>query len=78
MGEKMQLVTFSVKDTGIGIGEEALSQLFKPFSQVNNTAYAEIRCALVWALSICKKLVEMMNGRDLGGKQGGRRINIQL
>ncbi len=33
-----QEVVFSVKDTGIGISEEALSQLFKPFTQVNTTA----------------------------------------
>ena len=62
MGEKMQLVTFSVKDTGIGIGEEALSQLFKPFSQVNNTAMRKYGGTGL-GLSICKKLVEMMNGR---------------
>lgn len=57
----MQLVTFSVKDTGIGISEEALSQLFKPFSQVNNTALRKYGGTGL-GLSICKKLVEMMNG----------------
>lgn len=57
----IQLVTFSVKDTGIGISEEALSQLFKPFSQVNNTALRKYGGTGL-GLSICKKLVEMMNG----------------
>ncbi|WP_295666508.1 response regulator [uncultured Mucilaginibacter sp.] len=58
----MQQVTFSVKDTGIGISEEALAQLFKPFSQVNNTALRKYGGTGL-GLSICKKLVEMMNGR---------------
>ena len=62
VGDKIQLVTFSVKDTGIGIGEEALSQLFKPFSQVNNTAMRKYGGTGL-GLSICKKLVEMMGGR---------------
>jgi signal transduction histidine kinase/ActR/RegA family two-component response regulator len=60
--EGMQLVTFKVKDTGIGIGEEALSQLFKPFSQVNNTALRKYGGTGL-GLSICKKLVEMMGGK---------------
>jgi len=60
--DNMQQVTFSVKDTGIGISEEALSQLFKPFSQVNNTAMRKYGGTGL-GLSICKKLVEMMNGK---------------
>jgi signal transduction histidine kinase/CheY-like chemotaxis protein len=60
--DNIQQVTFSVKDTGIGISEEALSQLFKPFSQVNNTALRKYGGTGL-GLSICKKLVEMMNGR---------------
>jgi len=58
----IQQLTFSVKDTGIGISEEALTQLFKPFSQVNNTALRKYGGTGL-GLSICKKLVEMMNGR---------------
>jgi len=58
----MQQVTFNVKDTGIGISGEALAQLFKPFSQVNNTALRKYGGTGL-GLSICKKLVEMMNGR---------------
>ena len=49
-----QHVIFSVKDTGIGIGQEALSQLFKPFSQVNNTALRKYGGTGL-GLSICKK-----------------------
>ncbi|MCR8561676.1 response regulator [Mucilaginibacter sp. BJC16-A38] len=58
----IQEVTFSVKDTGIGISEESLSQLFKPFTQVNTTALRKYGGTGL-GLSICKKLVEMMNGK---------------
>ncbi len=62
MEDNRQEVTFSVKDTGIGISEEALSQLFKPFTQVNTTALRKYGGTGL-GLSICKKLVELMNGR---------------
>lgn len=57
-----QEVTFSIKDTGIGISDEALSQLFKPFTQVNTTALRKYGGTGL-GLSICKKLVELMNGK---------------
>jgi signal transduction histidine kinase/CheY-like chemotaxis protein len=60
--DSIQEVTFSVKDTGIGISEEALSQLFKPFTQVNTTALRKYGGTGL-GLSICKKLVEMMDGK---------------
>jgi signal transduction histidine kinase len=58
----IQEVVFSVKDTGIGISGEALTQLFKPFTQVNTTALRKYGGTGL-GLSICKKLVEMMNGK---------------
>ncbi|MDO3642600.1 ATP-binding protein [Mucilaginibacter sp. L3T2-6] len=60
--DNTQQVTFSVKDTGIGISGEALSQLFKPFTQVNTTALRKYGGTGL-GLSICKKLVELMNGK---------------
>lgn len=62
LDDNRQEVTFSVKDTGIGISEEALLQLFKPFTQVNTTALRKYGGTGL-GLSICKKLVELMNGR---------------
>ncbi len=58
----MQEITFHISDTGIGIGEEALDQLFKPFTQVNSTALRKYGGTGL-GLSICKKLVEMMGGK---------------
>ncbi len=55
-------LTFSVKDTGIGIAPEYLSRLFKPFSQVDTSSTREYEGTGL-GLSICKRLVEMMSGR---------------
>ncbi|PWK78757.1 signal transduction histidine kinase [Mucilaginibacter oryzae] len=57
-----QHITFSVKDDGIGISEEALNQLFKPFTQVNTSALRKYGGTGL-GLSICKKLVELMHGK---------------
>ena len=57
----VQQVTFHVSDSGIGISDEALTQLFKPFTQVNTTALRKYGGTGL-GLSICKKLVEMMGG----------------
>jgi signal transduction histidine kinase/ActR/RegA family two-component response regulator len=59
--DQVQEVKFSVEDTGIGISEESLSQLFKPFTQANTTALRKYGGTGL-GLSICKKLVEMMDG----------------
>ncbi len=60
--DNIQEVIFHVSDSGIGISEEALAQLFKPFTQVNTTALRKYGGTGL-GLSICKKLVEMMNGK---------------
>ena len=54
-------VQFSVKDTGIGIPEDKLKRLFKPFYQVNSTSkkYGGTGLGLV----ICDKLVQLMAGK---------------
>jgi signal transduction histidine kinase/ActR/RegA family two-component response regulator len=58
----MQEVKFQISDSGIGISEEAIGQLFKPFTQVNSTALRKYGGTGL-GLSICKKLVEMMGGK---------------
>jgi signal transduction histidine kinase len=58
----VQDVSFHVKDDGIGISQESLTQLFKPFTQVNTTALRKYGGTGL-GLSICKKLVELMGGK---------------
>jgi PAS domain S-box-containing protein len=54
-------IEFSIKDTGIGVSEANLSEIFKPFVQASwSTARNYGGTGL--GLSICKKLIEMQGG----------------
>jgi signal transduction histidine kinase/ActR/RegA family two-component response regulator len=54
-------VLFSVADTGIGIPDDKLGTLFKPFSQVTE-GYTRSYQGAGLGLSICKRLVTFMDG----------------
>ncbi len=54
-------VLFSVADSGIGIPDDKLGTLFKPFSQISQ-GYTRTYQGAGLGLSICKRLVELMDG----------------
>ena len=55
-------VTFAVADTGIGITQEQVSRLFKPFSQADSSTQRSYGGSGL-GLSICKALVSVLNGK---------------
>lgn len=60
----------AVEDTGIGIPESKLQDLFKPYSQVGNF-YDQLSSGTGLGLVICKEYVELLGGKiDVSSREG--------
>jgi signal transduction histidine kinase/HPt (histidine-containing phosphotransfer) domain-containing protein/ActR/RegA family two-component response regulator len=55
------MIRFEVQDTGMGIAQESISQLFKPFMQADSSIAGRFGGSGL-GLSIVKQLVELMGG----------------
>lgn len=74
-------IAFEIKDTGIGISEDALQDIFRPFSQADsgiNRQYGGTGLGL----TICEKLLGMMNSKitveSLVGKGTTFRFSLEM
>jgi len=56
------VVQFSIKDSGIGIEEKNHKKIFERFTQVDTSVQREFG-GIGLGLTICKQLVELMNGK---------------
>ncbi len=60
--ETSQVLRLSVRDTGVGISEQALSKLFMPFAQADASTTRRFGGTGL-GLVICRRLVELMHGK---------------
>lgn len=60
--QRYEEINFSIKDTGMGIPENKIHQLFRSFSQLDGSNVREYG-GLGLGLAICKRLIQRMNGR---------------
>jgi Histidine kinase-, DNA gyrase B-, and HSP90-like ATPase/Response regulator receiver domain len=66
------VVTFRVRDSGVGIPAEFIASIFDPFTQVDRTL-ARSHGGLGIGLTLVRKLVEMQNGTVSARSEGRNR-----
>ena len=71
------LLSFSVKDTGIGIAADKLAKVFEPFCQADNSTTRRYGGTGL-GLTICQRLVDLMGGKLEIQSEEGRGTEIRF
>jgi signal transduction histidine kinase len=74
-GDQIGSILISVSDTGVGIKSEALSSIFNPFEQIENSRSRKFQGTGL-GLSLTKRLVELHGGRIWAESEGENRGSI--
>jgi signal transduction histidine kinase len=69
VSEEKDFITVCVADEGLGLSEEDIGMLFKPFSRVNKPEYSETSGTGL-GLSISKGLIDVHGGRRWAESEG--------
>lgn len=64
MGDRQQMIRCEVRDTGMGVPQDRIDRLFKPFSQADTSTTRKFGGTGL-GLAICAKIVSLMGG-DIG------------
>jgi signal transduction histidine kinase len=74
---KNGLLRIRIKDSGIGMSQEELSRLFKPFQQVDGSITRRFGGTGL-GLALSQRLMAMMNGRITVASEKGRGSTFTL
>lgn len=83
MGPNKKAITFAISDTGPGVPEEYIAEMFNPFQQLDGS-FKRQHGGLGIGLSICKRIADAFNGtlsfrnRDEGGATVNFSIPIKI
>ena len=78
-GDSIMPVVISVRDTGIGIDQARIAELFQPFHQLNQSN-SRVHGGTGLGLAICKGLIEEMGGKisAANNPSGGARFLVEV
>ncbi len=76
-GSRVRMLRFTVRDTGVGMTEEEVEKLFKPFARTENE-FTDKYSGAGLGLAIAQKLVDAMHGTIRVESEPGKGTTVEL